>query len=72
MTARPIPVTSLSFAITVLCSPHSPSICIMLVNHLAAAKGKLLFISQYKKETTLVCRPGGYEKDGARSCCQAD
>lgn len=72
MTARPIPATSLSLATTVLSYPHSNSICIMLANHLAAAEAKLLFISQTKKEISLVCRPGGCEKDGARSCWRAD
>lgn len=44
--ARPFPATSLSLTTTLLSYPHSPSICIMLENHLAAAEGKLLFISQ--------------------------
>lgn len=47
---RPLPPTSLILATTVLSYPHSPSICVMPANHLAATETKLLFISENKKK----------------------
>ena len=44
------PATSLSLTTTIPSYPHSPSICIIPENHLAAAEGKLLFISQNQKK----------------------
>lgn len=39
----------------------------MPANHFAAAEAELLFISQNKKESRLVCRPRGCEKESEKA-----